>query len=391
MSIEEIFDLIRKKLGNYIKQSDLERKEFEYISNFLKKSNNNLYEKHFEEKKAINEELKNKYICEYIKAAEDYEGNEKAYSLISSYFGKNKIQRKVTNFSTLFVVLNIINKDVDFVINTEIFAKIFGMAIYNNNRIYEKSPKEKNKDLNNSDRSIRKETQAVLSLKPYFSSDGSILANDDETKFINSLFDLFALYFDFSFSDLLKDEFDYSMLLLLKLMKNQLSVANSNKTYIEDDLGVVGKKVISKSERRELMEQQRLNEQELATYYDGEKILRACNSLEEFMTLVNSCNLSGENRTRIITKMQTFLNNNSSLKKISFLTLEEQEIYKIAQERQFGNIQVKELVGEIELFLEMNNENISKEDKECIENEVKEKLSRLKWILSNATLKLSFK
>lgn len=77
--------------------------------------------------------------------------------------------------------------------------------------------------------------------------------------------------------------------------------------------------------------------------------------------------------------------------KISFLTLEEQEIYKLATEKQLGNIQVKNIIEEINMFLEMYPSS-SSEDKEYIQEEVKSLITNLRYILNvnPAELKLSY-
>ena len=345
----------------------------------------------FDVKRVLEQEQSDVFVKEFKQEAQNYSFNLETLYKIKSYFGKRDIQGRVENFSLLFIVLNLVNKDTNFFLDEAIFLKIFGMAIYNNNRIFEKRIKERNKCLNSKDYFLRKETEAVINLKPYFNAFGDVIANDDVTTLVNNLFDLFATYYDNEESDKLMEECNFNATTFIKYIYEQLLVVNSNKTYIEDDLGPkIDEEFMSKKQRRKLLEQQRLNEQELATYFDGEKILRPCSSLEEFENLLDTCDLNEENKTKIVKKMQTFLSENDKLKKISFLTLEEQEIYKLALKKQLGNIQIKELIEEINILLEMNNEEISKEDKEYLESKVRDLITILSFKLNRNTPTLLF-
>lgn len=396
MTIEEIFKLIKKGFSDYIKEISEEKSRNELIANFLDKSdiiavklNDSSYKSKYEVQKVLPKEESATYVETFREKVTESNYNLETLNLIKSYFGKEEIQGKVENFSLFFVVLNIINKNIGFVIDKEMFARIFGMAIYNNNRIYDKSPKEKNKGLNVQDDAFRKETTAIIKLKPYFSYSGSIIANDDVITFVDGLFDLFETYYDNPESDIIMEDCNFNATLFIEYMQEQLLIANSNKRYMDDDLGTnyLEATKVSKKERREIIEHQRQDEQELARYFDGEKILIPCASIEKFISLVNSCNLSEENKKRIITKMQTFMSKEND--RIQFLSDEEQEIYKLAIEKQLGNIQVKTYLEEIYILLEMHKEGLSSEDKLCIENEVQAIIKSLGFLLNVRTTSLS--
>lgn len=302
MTIEEIFKLIKKGFSDYIKEISEEKSRNELIANFLDKSNilavklnDSSYKSKYEVQKVLPKEESDAYVETFREKVTESNYNLETLNLIKSYFGKKEIQGKVENFSLFFVVLNIINKNIGFVIDKEMFARIFGMAISNNNRIYDKSPKEKNKGLNAKDSAFKKETTAIINLKPYFSSNGSIIANDDVITFVDGLFDLFETYYDNPDSDLIMEDCNFNATLFIEYMQEQLLKASSNVKQEEKEVKEV-KEVISKK-------QLRLNEQELAKYCDGEKILIPCESLEEFKKLVYSCYLSDEQSIRIITKM----------------------------------------------------------------------------------------
>ncbi len=394
MSIEESFELIRKGLSVAIKESNEKKIRNEILADFLAKSEllavkvND--ENNFEVKRVLEQEQSDDFVKGFKEEAQNYSFNLETLYKIKSYFGKREIQGRIENFSLLFIVLNMVNRDSNFVLDKATFLKIFGMAIYNNNKIFEKKVKERNKCLNSEDYFLRKETKAVINLKPYFNAFGDVIANDDTVTLVDNLFDLFATYYNDEESDKLMEECNLNATTFIEYIYKQLLVANSNKKYIEDDLIPLEEKIISKNERRQLKEQQRLNEQELATYFDGEKILRACDSFEEFITLVNSCNLTNEDKDRIISKMNTFLSKETISNSIAFLTEEEKEIYKLAQEKQLGNVQIKDYLDEINILLEMFNDNISKEDKDYIENEVRKIIKSLGFILNVNSLSLTF-
>ncbi len=397
MSIEEIFELIRKGISSAIRESNEEKIRNEFLADFLDKSkflavkvNNKPYKNNLEVKRILEQEQSDNFVKAFQEEAQNYSFNLETLYKIKSYFGKREIQGRVENFSLLFVVLNMVNRDSNFVLDKGMFLKVFGMAIYNNNKIFEKRVKERNKCLNSKDYFLRKETKAVINLKPYFNAFGDVIANDDTITLVDNLFDLFATYYDNEESDKLLEECNFNATSFIQYINEQLLIANSNKKYIEDDLAPLSEKTISKSERRQLKEQQRLNEQELATYCDGKNILRSCDSLEGFITLVNSCNLTNENKDRIISKMNTFLSKETISSNIAFLTDEEKEIFKLAQEKQIGNIQIKDYLSEINILLEMFHDNISKEDKEYIENEVRNIIKSLGFILNINPLSLTF-
>lgn len=396
MSIEEIFNLIRKNLNEFTKEISEEKEQAEFMASFLEKSkiisvrlNEKSYGRNFEFMNIFKKEKRDKYISDYKEKVKEYNQDLELCNSIKLYFGKNQFQKKVINFSALFVVLNLVNDSIDSSIDKDMFAKIFGMAIYNNNKIYERSPKEKNQDLNSSDIVQKKEAQAVLNLKPYFSSDGSVIANENVNLFIDSIFELFALYFDFCESEMSQKKCGFSAILLIKQMKEQLLAANSAKLNSLESCSNNTNVMLSKKQRRDLIEQLRINEQELAKYFDGEKILIPCNSIEEFSDLVKSCNLSEEDKNRIISKMKTFLDRNKALNNILFLTLEEQKVYKAAIEKQIGNVQIKAYLEEINLLLEMYKETLSIEDKKYIENEVRILIKSLGFLLNIKPMSLN--
>lgn len=387
MSIEEAFKIIRNFLDEGIKSLKKNIAEIEEID---KKVELYLNPNIISPDEII---LKKKSdIAKYIEyrdkahkgSLESKEKIEKLYEF-REHFGKAHLLKKVIDFEAFLINLNKTNFVLEFPIDNDTIAKIIGHAIYNNNAIYEKSRKELNKDLNHQNELQREECQIVRNLKPYFNAQGEVIANQDVFLFREYIFELFTLYPDREKVKEIPEDKEFSIFMLINLLTEHLLEANQKQVKVEGVKPII-KPVLTKKEKREIEEQRRLNEQELATYFDGEQILRACPNLEEFRILVDACNLSTEDKKRIKTKMQTFLNSNSSLEKISFLSMEEQEIYKLALEKQLGNTQVKELIKEIHTLLEMNYEEISTEDKIFIENEVKDIINRMKYILNIATL-----
>ena len=305
------------------------------------------------------------------------------------FFGKSRILKKVVDFEAFFANLNYINYILEFPIDREIIAKIIGNAIYTNNEIYDRNKKELENDLNSKHSFLRKECQLVRELNSYFNKEGEVIANLDISEFLLDLTMLFNINQDRTIKREIPIDKQFSHTELIGIMTNNLLEVNKNIQVVQEK--IILSPIITKKERRQLVEQQRLNQQELATYFDGEKILRPCSSLEEFENLLNTCDLNEENKTRIVKKMESFLNKNDDLRKISFLTLEEQKIYKLSLNKKLGNSQIKELIDEIDLLLDMNNESLSKEDKECLENEVKTLIERLKFILNINVLSLQNK
>lgn len=210
MSIEEIFELIRKGISSAIKESNEGKIRNEIIADFLDKSailavkvndKNN-----FDVKRVLEQEQSDNFVKAFQEEAQNYSFNLETFYKIKSYFGKREIQGRVDNFSLLFVVLNMVNRDSNFVLDKGMFLKVFGMAIYNNNKIFEKRVKERNKCLNSEDYFLRKETKAVINLKPYFNAFGDVIANYDTVTLVDNLFDLFATYYDNEESDKLIEE-----------------------------------------------------------------------------------------------------------------------------------------------------------------------------------------
>lgn len=384
MPIEEVFDLIKKAINNKpIKYFEDKIKEIKNFQAFITKNKLISLEKQSTwarkslDMENVFETGKFKELAiDFERRIAEYEEKCAMCRDVKSYFGKNQIVKKVINFSDFLILLNMINVDIDYVIDEKMFARIIGLAIYNNNRIYEKSSKALNKDLNSESILIRRETEIIRALKPYFNASGNIIANEHVSFFVNKLYDLFEPYFDEEKDKEVIECQEYDPVSVIFLMKRQLFDANS--------------KVVSQKQKEVISKNQlRLNEQELAKYYDGEKILIPCESLEEFKKLVYSCYLSDEQSARIISKMETFMSKEDN--KILFLTLEEQKIYKLAIEKQLGNIRIKNIIEEINMLLEMYPSS-SSEDKEYIEEEIKSLISNLRYILkvNPAELKLSY-
>lgn len=378
MTLEESFKLIRDLLDDAIKHYDDTIGQLENYDAIVERdirNRPNLKDALEVRKKykSLKEEMGN-VVLESKKRCE-------RISQTREFFGKSHILKKVVDFEAFLINLNHINFVLNNSIDNKIIAQIIGMAIYNNNKIYEKKGNLE-KDLNSKYVYLRKECQEVVALKPYFREDGTIIANDDVDLFVNSLTALFTVNHDRTIEIEIPKEKVFTVSMLIELLKENLLEVNRNKPKVVEPSNITIKPIVTKMERREIIEQQRLKEQELATYFDGEQILRLCASIEEFEILVNACNLSEENKTRIISKMNTFSNKNSSLEKISFLSMEEQEIYKLALEKQLGNFQVKELIEEIHTLLEMYKEDISNEDKKCIEDEIKTIIERLRFMLN---------
>lgn len=329
-------------------------------------------------------ELKEKNKATILESEEKYS----ACCRTRECFGKKGIIKKVVDIEAFFINLNIINYGLKNIIDRETIAKIIGMVIYTNNSIYEKKKTELENVLNSEHSYLKKECQAVISLKPYFNSDGTIIANSNIGLFVENLTTLFTVYVDRNIDTGIPKEEYFSVSMLIDLMIEELLKANRNKPKVVEPSNTAIHPIVTKKERRQIREQLMQNEQELATYFDGEQILRPCASIEKFKLLVDNCNLSEENKARIISKMNTFLNKNSSLEKISFLSMEEQRMYKLALEKQLGNIQIKKVIEEINMLLEMNDDSISKEEKEYIENEVKALIDRLNFILNSKSIVL---
>lgn len=380
MTLEETFKIIREFLNDGIKHYE---NNIEKIKTLDGEVCHKLQTGYFS-RRELKENLK-KYKQQKEEGEEiilDSQQKLDAIRIMRGFFGKSHIMKKVVDFEVFLINLNYINFVLDSVIDNSLIAQIIGMAIYNNNKIYEKKSNLE-KDLNSKYDYLRKESQAVVTLKPYFREDGTVIANNNVDLFVNSLTTLFTVCSDRIINiGAMPKEKEFTVFMLIELMKENLLEANRNKPKVVEPSNTAIKPIATKMERRQIMEQSRQNEQELATYFDGEQILRPCTSMEEFEILVNKCNLSEENKTRIITKMNTFLNKNSSVEKISFLPMEEQEIYILALEKQFGNIQIKEVIEEIDLLLEMYKEDLSTEDKKCIEDEVKTIIERLRFMLN---------
>lgn len=304
-------------------------------------------------------------------------------------FGKKGIIKKVVDIEAFFINLNVINYGLKNIIDRETIAKIIGMVIYTNNSIYEKKKTELENALNSEHSYLKKECQAVISLKPYFNSDGTIIANSNIGLFVENLTTLFTVYVDRNIDTGIPKEEYFSVSMLIDLMIEELLKANRNKPKVVEPSNTAIHPIVTKKERRQIREQLRQNEQELATYFDGEQILRPCASIEEFESLVNSCNLNFENKTRIINKMKTFLSKSNFLNEIPFLNKEEQEIYKLAIEKQLGHVQVKTYLDDLYTLLEMYKEDLSSEDKICIENEVQTIIKSLEFLLNVRTTSLS--
>lgn len=392
MTLEEAFKLIRVFLNDGIKIFKENISKIEEIDSEAESYlNPELYSPKelillFKDKSSILEYLQHRDKAHKV----SLESKAKIEELrdFREIFGKSHLLKKVVDFATFLINLNFINYNLENSIDKKIIAQIIGMAIYNNNKIYEKK-EALEEDLNSKNSRLRKECQAVTALKPYFAFDGTIIANTDVDLFVNRLTDLFSVNPTRNINTIVPKEKDFPVSMLIELLKENLLEVNRNKPKVVEPSNTTVKPIATKMERRQIMEQSRQNEQELATYCDGEQILRPCASIEEFEILVNGCNLSEENKTRIITKMNTFLNKNNSLEKISFLSMEEQEIYKLALEKQLGNIQVKKVIEEINMLLEMNDDSISKEAKEYIESEIKSLIERLSFILNSNSIALA--
>ena len=394
MTIEETFKIIRKFLNDGIKHYEDTIKELEEM---IKDDDELINPVNVSPKTLLSKFKYQEDVDKFLQSREstkkilfDSKKHLKTIRQNREFFGKSHILKKVVDFEAFFANLNYMNYVLEFPFDREIIAKIIGMAIYTNNEIYDRNKKELENDLNSKHSFLRKESHLVRELKPYFNKDGEVITNSDISEFLFDLTMLFSINHDRIIEQKIPLDKQFSVSELIGLLTNNIIETNKNQVIVEEQKKVIDT-IITKKERRQLVEQQRLNEQELATYFDGGKILRACDSLEDFVLFINSCNLNAENKTRIINKMQTFLNKNDDLRKISFLSQEEQKIYKLSLNKKLGNSQVKELIDEIDLLLDMNNESLSKEDKECVENEVKALIERLKFKITFNSLSLQNK
>lgn len=391
MSIEEIFKALRRTNNSILKEFIEDMEELKKSINTLE---NNTFLS-FNEGPVIIDHFKKAFTDEHIekekqRLKDELSITEIAYDIflqIKNCLGKNRIMGKVFDFGKFYIGLCHINKESTNNFDINVIAKIIGMAIYNNNALYETNPKSLDKDLLNEG----SETKAVLELKPYFNKEGDVVSYGTPKHFIDNLFILFEDSIITNDENMFKQEYGTNFEALIRFLSYKLIDAKPIKeetTIIETTIKKDIPK-LNKEERRRKRAKQRQNEQELATYFDGEQILRSCESIEVFEKLVLSCYLNEEQSIRIITKMKTFMSKEEN--KIPFLTLEEQEIYKLAIEKQLGNIRIKNIIEEINMLLEMYPSS-SSEDKEYIQEEVKSLISNLRYILkvNSAELKLSY-